>query len=298
MKKKNNFPSKIAVIGVGLIGGSIALGLKQHFGSQITILGACSTTKRSKSAQRQGVIDETIDLYAQSQGLRSADLIILATPVSKTIKLLKTISKINVGSSLIIDVGSTKESVLNSAKKLLDANVSFMGTHPMAGSEMSGFENANPSLFRNKSWIVCNDRLPTDKSKFTILKELIDILGAKIMIMPSKKHDQLVSWASHLNLVSSSIIIKAIGKHKDWSEIAKIASTGFRDTTRLASSDVGMKKDILISNKKNIIETLYILKNEIDLFIKLANKKDSIGITNYLSEAKFIRDEWIANYFS
>jgi len=287
----NEFPKKIAIIGVGLIGGSIALGLKQHLGAKITILGSCNNIERTKKAKESGIIDEVIDLHAQPQGLRSVTLIIIATPVGETIKLLELISKIKIKNCLIVDVGSTKEFVINTANQFLGPNISFIGTHPMAGSELSGFENADPNLFRNKPWIVCSNNHP-------IISELIDILGAKKILMDAKKHDELTSWASHLNLVSSSILINAIGKQKNWPEVAKIASTGFRDTTRLASSNVEMKKDIIFTNKKNIIGSLIKFQKEIEVFVKLLQNNDTFKISNYLSTAKTIRDNWIENNFS
>lgn len=285
------FPSKIAIIGLGLIGGSIALGLKQHFGSGITVIGKCSTIKRSKLALRQGIIDEVLDLDAQPHGLRSVDLIILATPFGETIKLLKIIARINPRNCLIMDVGSTKEFVVNAANQIFNSNISFIGTHPMAGSELSGFENADPNLFRNKPWIVCSKNL-------SVISKIIEILGAKRIYMDAKQHDKLASWASHLNLVSSSIITNTIGKQKDWSLIAQTASTGFRDSTRLASSDIEMKKDIVLTNKINLLVALHKFKHEIDYFIHLLESDNNKKITNYLSKAKNIRDNWVDNYFS
>lgn len=287
----NEFPEKVAIIGVGLIGGSIAMGLKKHFGSKITILGSCSKIERTKKAKELGIIDEVIDLHAQPLGLRLVTLIILATPIDETIKILKLLSKIKFKNCLIIDVGSTKEYVINAASQIMGPNISFIGTHPMAGNDMSGFENADPNLFRNKSWIVCVKTHP-------MVSELIEILGAKKILMDAKKHDELTTWASHLNLVSSSILINTISSQKNWPEIAKIASTGFRDTTRLASSNVDMKKDIILTNRENVIKSLNNFQKEIGNFISILNSNNTDRLTNYLTHAKTIRDNWIENYFS
>lgn len=282
----NGFPRKIAIIGVGLIGGSIALGLKQRLGAKIKIFGSCSTHARSKAAKRNGVIDEIFDIKNTQQNI---GLFIIATPILKIPKILTELARIK-NNALIIDAASTKEFVAKSAAKLLPGHISFVGTHPMAGSEASGFENADPNLFRNKPWIICEQS--------TKVVELINLLGAKIVFMSSKKHDELVSWASHLNLVLGSLLINTITKQNNWQDVARIASTGFRDTTRLASSDVEVKKDIILTNRENIIGTLTKLRAEIDLFINLIKSNDIGEIVNYFSKAKILRDDWLANYFS
>lgn len=287
----NEFPKKVAILGLGLIGGSIAMGLKKHFRSKINILGSCSKLERTKKAKESGIIDEVIDLHAQPLGLRVVTLIILATPVGETIKLLKLFSKIKFKNCLIIDVGSTKEFVINAANQFIGPNTLFIGTHPMAGSELSGFENADPNLFRNKPWIICAKNHP-------VVSELIDILGAKKILMDAKKHDEFSTWASHLNLVTSSILINTIGSQKNWPEIAKIASTGFRDTTRLASSNVEMKRDIILTNKENVTKSLSSFQKEIGNFISILNSNNTDQLTNYLSNAKTIRDNWLNDYFS
>ncbi len=292
-----HFPPKIAILGVGLIGGSIALGFKKHFGAKITILGSCSKIERAQKAKKLRIIDEVIDPHSQPLGLRSANLIILATPVLEIIKLLKTLSKINLADSLIIDVGSTKEYIINAAHQFLDPNVSFIGTHPMAGSEFTGFENADPNLFRNKPWIVCEGKT-INNQQLTIAKRLIDILGANMIFTNAKKHDEIASWASHLNLVSASLLISTIAKQNNWKDVAQIASTGFRDTTRLASSDTEMKKDIILTNKENIVEALLCLADEIKLFVNLIQNGNAEALTNYLANAKSIRDNWLTNYFN
>lgn len=282
------FPNRIAIIGLGLIGGSIALGLKQHFGAKIKIFGSCNTPARSKKAQDEGIIDEIFDTEKPQPEI---NFFIIATPILAIPQIFKVLSRKIKKQALIMDVASTKEFITRTATKLLPKHISFIGTHPMAGSDTAGFENADPNLFRNKPWIVCDNQS-------TVVIRLINLLGAKLMFMDSKKHDELVSWASHLNLVSTSLLINTIAKQNNWKEIAQIASTGFRDTTRLASSDVEVKKDIILTNTENIIDALTNLRAEIDLFIDLIRGNNISKIINYFSTAKTARDNWLANYFS
>ncbi|MBI4990823.1 prephenate dehydrogenase/arogenate dehydrogenase family protein, partial [Candidatus Gottesmanbacteria bacterium] len=262
-----------------------------------TIVGLCSRIERTQKAKELGIIDEVIDLHAQPLGLRLVTLIILATPVEETIKLLKFLSKIKFKNCLIIDVGSTKEFVINAAKQLLGPNISFIGTHPMAGSDSSGFENADPFLFQNKPWIIC----PAEniiKEQLKLVEALIKILGAKKMIMRDAKHDQFTAFASHLSLVISSILISTVAKQRQWRKIAQIASTGFRDTTRLASHNPRMKTDIVLSNKENLIKALNATRIEIDRFIEVLHSGNTDNLFNYFNQTKIIRDNWLSTYFN
>lgn len=297
MKK---FPSKIAILGVGLIGGSIAMGLKKHFGADVTILGSCKSVKRAQIAKQLGLIDEVINLRSRPLGLllMKVNIVILATPVRETVKLIKLLSREKFRNCLIIDTGSTKKLVLDTAKQFLKSQISFIGTHPMAGSEMSGFENALVNLFRNKPWIVCSDQLPTDNKQLAIVAQIIEILGAKIVLMDAKKHDELISWASHLALITASILVNAVAGHKNWQQIAEIASTGFRDTTRLASDNPQMKTDIVVTNKSQLLESIGKFKNELDIFSNLVRQSGEESIFKYFQDSKNIRDKWVTNYFN
>lgn len=292
MKTNMTFPENITIIGVGLIGGSIALGLKLHLASKIKILGLCNDSKRAKQAKERGVIDKVI--LNLSDIPKNTDLVIIATPVSDIIKILPLLARSVSKKSLIMDVGSTKEQIMNLAESF--SNLVFVGTHPMAGTDLSGFENADPFLFHNKPWIICQSN-NNDKDTVKIVEWLIGILGAKKVIMNAARHDQITAFSSHLMLVLSSVIVSANIKQTNWNLIAKAASSGFRDTTRLASHNPKVKTDIILSNKENIIKALSETKKEIDIFLKLIeNSPDKLF--NYLQKTKLIRDNWLSASFS
>src|SRR3989344_109421 len=151
-----NMPKKVAIIGTGLIGGSIALGLKKELGSKISILGACSNPRRSMMVKKAGIIDKVLDL-SSNQTIKSK-LVIIAVPILQVIPVIKKILPRLSENTLIIDVASTKEEICEAVKEELSEKITFIGTHPMAGTEKSGFENANANLFENKPWIICPDR--------------------------------------------------------------------------------------------------------------------------------------------
>lgn len=284
------FPTKIVIIGMGLIGGSIAMGLKRDLGTKITILGLSSSHRKAKHAKRKGIID--LALSSIKDIPQDADLIILAAPIHVNLRHLKSLKKLIRPDSLLIDVGSTKEVITKLAKKI--SLTQFIGTHPMAGGEVSGIRFANPNLFHGKPWIICPSKNTTKKNLSTI-KSLSVILGAKPVIMNAVKHDELTSLASHLFLVISSILLNTITK-SNWITISQIASTGLKDSTRLASHNPDMKTDIVITNKKNVLASLRLLKREIDSFSLLVGEKNLLELTKYFTLAKKRRDKWLDSF--
>lgn len=291
----NQLPKKIAIIGIGLVGGSIALGLKCHFGSKITILGSCNDLRRAKLAKKEGIIDEVL---RKDQPIpQNTKLIIIATPVVTIPNVLRFLARCTPADTLIIDVGSTKQAICQQAEKILPRPRSFLGTHPMAGGEEAGFENASANLFRNKPWIICPTKT-TRTNDIKLVSRLVEILGGLPIILTSTMHDQVVTWASHLSLVFSSILVETIAKQSNWKLIAKVASSGFRDTTRLASFNPNLKADIVATNKENILAALETTKQEIDLFAKLLKEDKNERIFAYFNRSKRIRDNWLEKYFS
>jgi len=290
---KTKLPKKIAILGVGLIGGSIALGLKRQLGSKISIFGLCSSLKKAQSAKAMNIVDKP--LSSPREIPKDIDLIILAGPILTNLNLLSRIAKISFPKALIIDVGSTKKIICDLSVKL--SVRSFLGTHPMAGKEKTGIENAEGDLFENKSWIICPTEI-SSQSDIDKVSTIIKLLGAKPAIVESKLHDNLAAWASHLPIIASSILFKSISSQKQWSKIAALASTGFRDATRLASANPVMKRDILLSNKKNIIDCLVRFEKEIKQFISYLKKDDKDTMFEYLIFAKHKRDDWIKERYS
>ncbi|MCJ7740464.1 prephenate dehydrogenase [Candidatus Microgenomates bacterium] len=288
-----NLPKKIAIIGVGLIGGSIALGLKKALGDKISVSGSCSDLKRAQRAQKMGIIDEIIS--PDKRSLTDCSLVIISTPINSVITTVKQLIPLLAPNTLMIDVSSTKRIICEEINKFLPVNLFFLGTHPMAGSELSGFENASADLFTNKPWIVCPNQ-ETRRNNLLPIKSLIQILKAKPIIMTPAQHDKLVAWASHLFLIVSSILVSAVSKQSRWEEIARIASTGFCDTTRLASHDPDLKTEIIKTNKKNITDCLLKVRNEIDDFIILLEQNRFRDIRQYMNKTKSVRDNYLNDY--
>lgn len=290
----NKVPSKIAVIGVGLIGGSIALGLKRRLGNAVTIAGSCKSEKRAREAQKRGIIDTVVRDMSIAH---DTELLILATPITKTHEIVKRLELHLVKELLTIDVGSTKETLCTLMARGSWTHVRFLGTHPMAGSDRSGFEAADSHLFRNKPWILCPTR-HVKKSDIKTIEKLIRELGAKPIQMDPKMHDTVVSFVSHLPLSLSSILVQAIVTNSFWKLGKELASTGFRDMTRLAGFHPNLKADILLTNKDNTIASLKMMRREIDVFCALLKMEKKKELIQYLTEAKQKRDQWFSEYFS
>ncbi|MCL4339487.1 prephenate dehydrogenase [Patescibacteria group bacterium] len=293
---KNNFPEKIAIIGVGLIGGSISLGLKRQLGSKITVYGICSSPNRTTQAQKSGIIDRKIDAIHKLP--KDISLIILSTPINKIVDF---IGKINLSllpkDCLIIDTGSTKEIICSKAKKRFAGLQRFIGNHPMAGKEQNGFENADPYLFRNKPWIICPDE-KSRKADILLCRKIALHLGAHTLIMKPETHDRVAALVSHLPSAVASILTISITDNSAWNKETKnIASTGFRDTSRLASLSPEIKCDILFSNRKNVVSSLENFGRHINIFTMLLKMGKRKQLSDLLANAKLERDRWLSDYF-
>ncbi len=247
--------TKIYIIGIGLIGGSIALDLKSHF-SEATFFGIDANENHLDEAIQLGIIDKK----ATFDELENADVVLVSVPVDVALVILPQIlDKIN-DNALVIDVGSTKfpicQVVENHSKRR-----NFLATHPIAGTEFSGPKAAIKDLFQGKTNIICEVEKTAYKQQEMAL-DLFQKLGMRIRYMDPKSHDKHIAYVSHLSHISSFMLGKTvIEKEKNERDIFDMAGSGFESTVRLAKSSPAMWTPIFKQNKDNIIETLdeYIL---------------------------------------
>lgn len=287
------FPKNIAIVGVGLIGGSISLGLKNHFGSAINIWGMCSSRSRSLKAKKLGLLDNIIDNISDLP--QAISLLILATPIDITLQYLGKLKGFKHLPDIIIDVASIKKYICKIGFALNDSLTSFIGTHPMCGNDKIGMENADRQIFINKPWILCPSPNINPKKMDTI-SQLLDILGAKKIILTPASHDKLTALSSHSFLILSSILVNALSKNSEWKTIKTILSSGFKDITRLANHDSIMKADISLTNKENIVRVLNGLKDAIADFQHILLKKDRQMLINYFRSSKKTRLTWLQKH--
>jgi len=253
MEEESDF-KKVTIIGVGLIGGSLGLALKEKK-PDFKIIGVDKQEIIEKAIARDVIDEGTVNL---EEGIKEADIIIIATPVKTILNILTQINPFLKKGCLVTDAGSTKQQIVQKANKVLSKDIFFIGGHPMAGSEKYGIESADPHLFHNKTYILT----PTHKNNLTALEKislLIKMIGAKKLILDPLEHDRIVSAVSHLPQIIAVSLINAIGElalRGNNNNYFKAAGEGFKDMTRIASSPYKMWEDICDTNQENILDMI------------------------------------------
>ena len=240
--------SSIAIVGLGLIGGSIALGVRERW-PESRVFGVDSESVLAH-ALGAGAIERGFETIAE---VPQASLIILAAPVRQNIELLQQIGSAGRVRTILTDVGGTKRDIVNAARAL-PAAVSFVGGHPLGGGERGGFAFARPDLFAGRPWIFTPDGDPTG-DPVERLSRFVTGLGAKPSIMSADEHDRVMAFVSHLPQLAASALMDAVGSTAH-SEGLRMAGRGLVDTTRLASSPADVWRDICLTNADSIEKAL------------------------------------------
>ncbi|WP_269223926.1 prephenate dehydrogenase [Flavobacterium sp. IMCC34518] len=274
----------IYVIGVGLIGGSIALDAK-GLNPDAKIFGIDSNEKHLQEAIALGVIDEA----ATFDDLSKADLVIVSVPVDTAIVVLPTVLDLISDSAIVFDVGSTKipicEAVAGHPRRR-----NFIATHPIAGTEFSGPSAAIKGLFQGKTNIICE----VEKTTFKLQEKalwLFSAIGMRIRYMDPKSHDKHIAYVSHLSHISSFMLGKTvINKEKDEQDIFDMAGSGFESTVRLAKSSPAMWTPIFKQNKKQVVKTLEEYISNLTKFKELLVNDDYEAIFNEMQSVNKIKE--------
>ncbi len=256
MKRRShrNAPfQRITIIGVGLIGGSLALALKEKFPA-IRVTG-CDRPAVLKRALQRKAIDSAE--HSVQRAVRSADLVVIATPISVISKLLPRIARAVSAQTIVTDTGSVKHALVKQADRLFPRG-NFIGGHPMTGSEYSGIDAAHPLLFQNALYLLTPAKTANRRSLF-LLSRFIASIDARVLILDASVHDSVVSAVSHLPQLAAVALMNTVGKrHAQARKHLALAAGGFRDMTRIASSPFAVWKDILRFNRKEIAASLQI----------------------------------------
>ncbi|MBN1352681.1 prephenate dehydrogenase [candidate division KSB1 bacterium] len=245
---------KICILGVGLIGGSLALAFKRK-GIGREIIGF-DRDDVIRGALDKKIIDTGFALTDLRRGLTGAGLIILAAPIENNLEIIPEIAGVAPETSLISDVGSTKSKMMDLASHFFTSGAEFVGGHPMAGSEKRGYAAADPFLFENCYYILTplDDVETPARQKFT---ECLEQIGAKVLYLDAKMHDQIAAAVSHLpQMIAVSLVNLIAQKSQQNPHYLKMAAGGFRDLTRIASSPFSIWKDICASNGENILQLI------------------------------------------
>lgn len=247
---------KVVIYSVGLLGGSFGLALKQS-GFTGEIIGI-SSRKGIDGALSVGAIDKGYGYDQIEEVVKDADLIILASPINGILDAIQKLSKINLPDNLLIsDVGSTKEKITEVAEKFLPDNVSFIGGHPMAGSEKSGPQASDAFLFENAIYVLTE----SNKTKENDIEDFSDflskMLNCRVVTLKAATHDKIAATISHVpHLVAVALVNMAAKVESEIDGTLDLAAGGFKSLTRIASSPYGMWNDIYESNKESTLEIL------------------------------------------
>ena len=254
---------QITIIGVGLIGGSLALALKKHrLAGRIV---GCDRAPVLERARNKAAIDTGHTNPADA--VRGSQLIVLATPVSGIIDLIERLGPALPSKTLLTDVGSTKAEVLERAKLVFRKNsgVRFLAGHPMAGKEQSGVEFADPDLFQGAAWFVT----PVDGQKVYDgvsgeYLEWVEKIGARIASIDAREHDELCAWISHLpQMISTALAAALVDEYGEDAPLLEAGGRALREMTRISSSPYSMWRDIALTNKANIRNALMKLEQHL-----------------------------------
>jgi len=275
---------KISIIGLGLIGSSIAIDLRKSGFGKI-FLGVDANEIHQIEAIELNIVDQIVTL---EHAIAVSDLIILATPVNISTQILpKILDKIS-ENSFVTDVGSTKENLIEVIKNHTNRK-QFVAAHPMSGTEKSGPNAAFSGLFENKIAIIC-DAENSNKKALDTVEKMYQSLGSNVIFMTAKAHDEHVGYVSHLShVIAYALAVAVLEKEKSGEDILKVAAGGFTSTVRLAKSSAEMWTPIFEQNKKNILPIIDIYMEKLAEFRQNLEENNTEKINEFIKEANKIK---------
>ncbi len=272
---------KIAIVGLGLMGGSLAAACRKHF-PKARIIGVSRSYEALACAKKKKWVHEaTREVLFGTHG---ADLVVLCTPVDTFLPYLKAIDKVCAKGALVMDVGSVKVSVLKEVNSRKWKNLSFVGCHPMVGSHRRGIGAVNPSLYEEGLVLLTRDK-KTCPWSYKKAKKFWQGFTSKIVELTPEEHDKLVGEVSHLPHAIAACLMHAVS-----TPALKVASTGFRDTTRIAAAASSVWQPIFSSNRKVMMNVVSRFERELRTFKKLLNDRDPKKLARFLDQARQKRE--------
>lgn len=284
------FFERIAVIGVGLIGGSFALALKaaKRCGH---VTGAGRSAANMKLALERGAVDAVeTDIAA---AVRDADLVLIATPVAQNSGLMRSMEKALKPGAVATDAGSTKRDVVAAARKNLGRKISqFVPAHPVAGAEQSGAGAASADLFRGRR-VVLTPLAENSPQSLERIGAAWDACGARLSRMTPEEHDEVFAAVSHLPHLLAYALASELGARADSARLFGYAAGGFRDFTRIASSHPEMWRDICVANRDNLGREVARFSDRLNRIGKLLEAEDSAALEKLFADARAARARWL-----
>jgi prephenate dehydrogenase len=277
---------RMAVVGVGLIGGSLAQAVKQQKAVG-EVLGIGRDAQRLEQAKGRGIIDA----YASriDETLAGADLIVVATPVGIIVDLIKEMVPFLKKGTIITDAGSVKTAIVNQAEKCVPDTLYFVGSHPIAGTENSGFESSFPTLFNDRKCII-TPVAGTNREALEKVTQLWSLVGANVVCMDCEEHDRIFAAVSHLpHLVAYSMVNCLLTIDGFEENIFSFSAGGFKDFSRIAASHPEMWKDIVLMNKDKLLPALTIFQNYLSELKEAIERGDAVKLLAEFNRARTFR---------
>ncbi|MCY4366997.1 MAG: prephenate dehydrogenase/arogenate dehydrogenase family protein [Chloroflexi bacterium] len=288
---------KIAIVGTGLIGTSLALALRNSSLLDLQLVGTDSSGGARSGAQKSGAFDHMENRLLNA--VEGADIVVLATPIIAMKELLEVLASNLPEGCVVTDVGSSKQTVLEWADQYLPENVHFVGGHPMAGRETAGPENADPNLFRGSTYCVIPSAKASERAAAEITT-MVEAIEATPYYISAGEHDSFVAAVSHLPFLLSVALVGCTSESPNWDDIARVASSGYHDLTRLASGDTVMHRDICVTNPEPIVAWIDSFIRELYKVRQLLGDSENLdqsAILDLFVKARDERNRWLAGEF-
>ena len=280
---------QLGLIGCGLMGGSFALALKRA-GLVKRVVGYSKSPSTTERARQMGVID--IEAPSALLAVSGADIVLIAVPVSATEATFKAIKHLVTPSMLIMDVGSTKRDVIDAGRRGLREHIgSFVPAHPIAGKELSGVEHADADLYAGKQIILT----PIERTLTTQLQKAVDVwtaLGCRVLKMSPEQHDAAFAAVSHLPHLIAFALMNAISGQTQGKDYLSLAGPGFRDFTRIAAGDPKIWRDIMVSNREELLEQSKIFQRTLQAMELMISSGNGDALEGLIEQASNTRANW------
>jgi len=280
---------QLGLIGCGLMGGSFALAMKRA-GLVKRVVGYSKSPSTTERARQMGVID--VEAPSALLAVSGADVVLLAVPVAATEATFKAIRHLVSKDMLIMDVGSTKRDVVDSARRVLRDHVgSFVPCHPVTGKEASGVDHADPDLYAGKQVVLT----PIERTQVTQLQRAVSLweaLGCQVIQMAPEAHDAAFAAVSHLPHLIAFALVNAIAAQPHGKAFLSLAGPGFRDFTRIAASEPKVWRDILLANKQELLEQSQAFQRMLQSMEALIESGQADALEDLIAQASGLRAGW------
>ena len=280
---------QLGLIGCGLMGGSFALALKRA-GLVKRVVGYSKSPSTTERARLMGVID--VEAPSALLAVSGADIVLIAVPVAATEATFKAIKHLVTSNMLVMDVGSTKRDVIDAGRRALREQIgSFVPAHPITGKEVSGVDNADPDLYTGRQVILT----PIERTLTVQLQKAVDVwtaLGCRVLTMSPEQHDAAFAAVSHLPHLIAFALMNAISGQPQGKDYLSLAGPGFRDFTRIAASDPKVWRDILISNREELLAQSKIFQRNLHALELMISSCNTEALEGLLEQASITRGTW------